>query len=231
VIDWNALVTPGTLTNARLNACLDSIAAGIYDLASAGVTVIYRPYHESDGGWFWWGTASGDAIGGANPTSAQFIALWRYTHDYISNKPGPNGQPLGNKIAWAFTGVDQTNGVLNNWPDNAAGQYVDIVGNDIYTNTPGNDPNGVARYNAEVATGKVTIVPEFGPETQPFDETTLISALKTQYPKVVLFQHWSGQWGIDNMQNAKAALSDPYVLNRGLAPTIRHPQPHRLRQN
>ena len=110
MIDWNALVTPGTAINAKLDSMLDSIAAGIYDLAKSGVTVIYRPYHESDGNWFWWGTGSGDGVGGANPTSAQFIALWRYTHDYISNKAGPNGLPLGSNIAWAFTGVDESTG-------------------------------------------------------------------------------------------------------------------------
>ena len=216
-IDWNALVQTGTAVNAKLNGFLDSIANGIYDLAKSGVTVIYRPYHESDGGWFWWGTGSGDGVGGANPTSSQFTALWRYTHDYISNKAGPNGQTLGNNIAWAFTGVGETNGKLNNYPDDSSGKYVDIVGDDLYSDTPGSD---TSRYNAEVATGKSIIVAEAGPNTAPFDETKMINAFKTVFQKAVLFQQWdSSSWGIDYMQNAKAALSDPYVLNRGMAPT------------
>jgi hypothetical protein len=219
-INWNELVTPGTATNRNLNAALDSIANGIYDLASAGVVVIYRPYHENDGGWFWWGTNSHTAIGGGNPSRAQFIALWRYTHDYISNKAGPNGQPLGNYIAWAFTGVDQSKGVLNNWPDDASGRYVDIVGNDIYHDSPANDSNGVERYKAEVATGKVVIVAEFGPASMPFDEMKLIGAMKSTFPKAVLWQQWSSSsWGIDYTQNAWGAMNDPYVLNRGFAPT------------
>ena len=225
-INWNDLTTAnGNATNNNLNAGLDGIAAGILDLANSGISIIYRPYHESDGCWFWWGTNSNTDISTGsqrNPTTAQFIKLWRYTHDYISAKPGPagSGNTLGAYIAWAFTGIDQQNGVLDNYPDDAGGNYVDIVGDDIYTDAPGTDSNHAARYNTEVATGKTVIVAEFGPVNMPFDQTLWTNAIQNDYPAVVFWQQWDGgSWSMNYTSNTGAALSNPYILNAPLQAT------------
>ncbi len=49
------LLKPETETGKRWRSYLDIVAAGINDLQQAGVTVLYRPLHEMNGGWFWWG--------------------------------------------------------------------------------------------------------------------------------------------------------------------------------
>lgn len=39
------------------------------------VPVIFRPYHEFDGGWFWWGKP--------HCTKEEFISLWKFTVGYL----------------------------------------------------------------------------------------------------------------------------------------------------
>ena len=47
----------------RLSADLDAIAKGLQELSDAGVTVLWRPYHEMNGGWAWWSfDGKGEAI-------------------------------------------------------------------------------------------------------------------------------------------------------------------------
>jgi len=42
------------------------------------VPVIFRPWHEHNGEWFWWGQG---------PSSAEdYIKLWRFTVDYLRNE-------------------------------------------------------------------------------------------------------------------------------------------------
>jgi len=44
-----------TETGQRWKSYLDIVAQGFEDLQQANVTVLYRPFHEMNGGWFWWG--------------------------------------------------------------------------------------------------------------------------------------------------------------------------------
>src|SRR6186713_3262214 len=44
------------------------------------VPVIFRPFHEFDGGWFWWGKP--------HCTREEFISLWRFTVKYLRDKVG-----------------------------------------------------------------------------------------------------------------------------------------------
>ena len=38
---------------------MDVIAWFLAQLREAGVPVLWRPYHEMNGGWFWWGKKTG----------------------------------------------------------------------------------------------------------------------------------------------------------------------------
>ncbi len=49
------LLKPETETGQRWRSYLDIVAEGLNDLQQANVTVLYRPFHEMNGGWFWWG--------------------------------------------------------------------------------------------------------------------------------------------------------------------------------
>jgi mannan endo-1,4-beta-mannosidase len=57
--EWNELLTPGTKLNARWMAQVDVIAGYLKQLQQAHVPVLFRPYHEMNGNWFWWGGRPG----------------------------------------------------------------------------------------------------------------------------------------------------------------------------
>jgi mannan endo-1,4-beta-mannosidase len=88
---------------------IDAIAVQLQKLSDARVPVLWRPLHEAEGGWFWWGAKGPDA----------FVKLWRLMFDRLTKV-----HKLHNLI-WVFT-------VGNNpqwYPGDA---YVDVLGVDAY---------------------------------------------------------------------------------------------------
>lgn len=51
----NAVLTAGTPENAAWLKDVDAIAKVLKGFQDRGVVVLFRPYHEMNGGWFWWG--------------------------------------------------------------------------------------------------------------------------------------------------------------------------------
>ena len=66
-VDLAELLTPGTDLYEGLLANLDRTAAALKELCDEGIPVLWRPLHEFNGDWFWWGKGG----------SAAFIRLWR----------------------------------------------------------------------------------------------------------------------------------------------------------
>ncbi|NJM24271.1 MAG: beta-mannosidase [Bacteroidia bacterium] len=57
------------------------LLAGFLRQCKAGWTripIIFRPYHEHNGNWFWWGKG--------NCSEAEYIELWRFTQSYLVQK-------------------------------------------------------------------------------------------------------------------------------------------------
>ena len=67
IADWDAALTQGTPEYDALVAGMDKAAAALKQLDEAGVPVLWRPFHEVGGDWFWW------SRGGAR----NFVKLWR----------------------------------------------------------------------------------------------------------------------------------------------------------
>ena len=105
-------VTPGTPEYDAVEQDLDSVADELTILRDAHVPVVWRPLHEANGRWFWWGA------GGPEP----FKKLWRMMFENFSAK-----HHLDNLI-WVFTAGAETD--LAAWYPGDA--YVDIVGADHY---------------------------------------------------------------------------------------------------
>ena len=58
--EWKDLITPGTEIHERWKSQVDVIAWFLKQLREASVPVLWRPYHEMKGDWFWWGKKEGD---------------------------------------------------------------------------------------------------------------------------------------------------------------------------
>jgi hypothetical protein len=53
------VITPGTELYQRWCAQVDVVAGYLEELQAARVPVLFRPYHEMNGDWFWWGGRRG----------------------------------------------------------------------------------------------------------------------------------------------------------------------------
>lgn len=58
--EWEDMITPGTHLNEKWKSQVDVIAWHLKQLDYANVPVLLRPYHEMNGGWFWWGNKDGE---------------------------------------------------------------------------------------------------------------------------------------------------------------------------
>lgn len=110
-IDMTEALTEGTdLYNALIDG-MDVAAQQLKRLADKNVPVLWRPFHEFDGQWFWWGKG----------TPEQFIELWRLMYDRFTNHWGLNN------LIWVLGYADT---VKKGWYP--GDEYVDIIGSDTY---------------------------------------------------------------------------------------------------
>ncbi|MEP7292886.1 MAG: glycosyl hydrolase, partial [Chloroflexota bacterium] len=74
------LVTPGSEVYKRWLTQTDVIAGYLKRLHAADIPVLWRPYHEMNGAWFWWGARRG----------SRFIDLWKQHYHYLTEHHGLN---------------------------------------------------------------------------------------------------------------------------------------------
>ncbi len=147
------LAIEGTVANKKWKAQLDLVAHELNGLMFKGtkVPVIFRPFHEHTGSWFWWGKG--------NCSSEEFVIGWKFTVDYLRSKGVDN---LLMAYSPSKPAVDDAhkNYTKVSYPGDA---YVDILGFDQYDSNYLNLVRD-ARYMVEMAEnhGKVAAITEFG---------------------------------------------------------------------
>ncbi|MDO5391474.1 MAG: glycosyl hydrolase, partial [Eubacteriales bacterium] len=116
-------ILPGGELNEVFTGFLDIVADYGLQLQEAGVPVLFRPFHENNGSWFWWGAAFCDEEGYKN--------VYRYTVEYLRDVKGVHN----------FLYVYSPNGPFKDMADYESRYpgdgYVDIVGFDMYHDNPG----------------------------------------------------------------------------------------------
>lgn len=113
-IDMTEALTRGSPLYEGMMKQMDEVAQYLLKLQEAGVPVLWRPFHEFDGAWFWWGKGGPEA----------FKKLWRLMYDRYTNYWGLNN------LIWVL-GYSHT--LQSGWYP--GDEYVDIVGSDTYDNT------------------------------------------------------------------------------------------------
>lgn len=110
-IDLDEALTEGTdLYNGMIEQ-MDRAAEALLELQEAGVVVIWRPFHEFDGEWFWWGKGG----------SENFKKLWQLMYDRYTNYFGLNN------LIWV---LGYSHRLQPDWaPDSS---FYDIGGGDCY---------------------------------------------------------------------------------------------------
>lgn len=81
------------------------------------IPIIFRPWHECNGNWFWWGTA--------DCSPEEYIALWRLTHEYFREQGLTNLSYAFSPGSW-FRDEEE---YMLRFPGH---EYVDIIGIECY---------------------------------------------------------------------------------------------------
>ncbi len=114
-------ILPGGKNHEMYKSWLDRFAWYISSLKDSDgdpVPIIFRPFHELTGSWFWWGK---DLC-----SPADFIALWRFTHDYLT------GEKQVHNLLYAYctsAEISSEKDFMERYPGDA---YVDLLGFDNY---------------------------------------------------------------------------------------------------
>ena len=157
-----ASVLPGGEKHELFVLWMDRLADWILSLKAedgSQIPVLFRPWHEHSGSWFWWGR---DLC-----TAEEYNALWRMTFDHLVRERGIEG------MAWAIS-PNYMPQDFEQWEARYPGDaYVDVVGLDCYASL--NRDGYIRQMHAGLASlqrfceahGKILAVTETGLETLP----------------------------------------------------------------
>ncbi|MCG5217874.1 glycosyl hydrolase [Streptosporangium soli] len=182
-----ALADTGSADYALLIRDIDAIAVQLKRLQDAGVPVLWRPLHEAEGGWFWWGAK------GAGPAKE----LYRLMYERLT------GHHHLNNLVWVWNSVS---------PDWYPGDdVVDVLSVDSYP--PQGDHGPVSGpYERLVALGQDRKPVALG-EVGSIPDPELTRAYHADWS---FFVTWSGGFISDGVSNSlpflKKVYTDPHVI-------------------
>lgn len=197
-VQLRALTNSATPEGKVWHRELDRIAAALGDLQKAGVVVLWRPFHEMNGRWFWWGNPP-DKTGPER--RGDFVALWNHMRTYFRSTKG-----LKN-LLWVYCASDGAHSASEKHPERAVGYYYpgpeacDIVALDSYRN-----PFALTGYAALRALNKPMAVAEFGPVEKSGVALDLADTGKTiarDYPGLIYCVAWDGPYALKKQINTR----------------------------
>lgn len=115
-------VLPGGAQHDRLVAYLDRLADTAHhavDAQGAPIPIIFRPWHENAGSWFWWGAAFG--------SPGEYKELYRFTVEYLRDVKGVRNLLYAFSPGGGFGGDAER--YLRTYPGD---DFVDVLGVDTY---------------------------------------------------------------------------------------------------
>jgi len=191
--EWNELITSGTAINKMWQDDMDSVAFYLKQLQDAHIPVLWRPYHEMNGIWFWWGNRPGEN---------GFKKLWIMTYNRLVNFHHLNN------LIWVWN----TN-APRDWENDQAyaydlfypgSDYVDVLAADVYK---GDFKQSHHDDLAALAKGKLISLGEVGKVPAP-------EILKNQ-PQWVWFMVWASfPWTHNTPETMRTLYDDPRVITK-----------------
>jgi mannan endo-1,4-beta-mannosidase len=181
-------ILPGGDLHDRLKTSLDHAAEYFHRLE--GIPVLFRPWHEHNGDWFWWCRGS--------TSEEDFIKLWQFTADYLKDEKKVHNLIYVYSPDRSRINIDDfENGYFWGYPGD---DYVDIFGLDNYwdfrhpaNNTPVEEQRASLRRSLEYlvkladARNKIAALTETGYEKIPdprwWTDEVLNAILHNEYTK------------------------------------------------
>lgn len=161
---------PGGEAHDKYKEILKTIADWAHSLKGADGTlapVIFRPYHEFDGDWFWWGKS--------HCTKEEFVSLWQFTVSYLRDTLGVHNFIYAFSPDNKFSNEEE---FLDRYPGN---KWVDMVGMDNYGDM------GRDKYDLEKAAKKLKIISDFA-----FKSGKLAAFTETGLESIPNPEWWTG---------------------------------------
>jgi hypothetical protein len=186
------IITPGTAENTSWNGRLDYMTVQFKAMAAANMPVILALFHETQSnGWFWWSKGTG----------AQFLALWKYSFNYLTATKG------NTNIIWLMPYSGAPTSAY--WPGPT---MVDISGGDTYGSNP---PFSSLYSSCKGIMGSTMPIALHECGTAPNPSTMFPTAAPW-----VLFSVWAGyetsQWA-----NLKTIYADSHTITRDEIPSLK----------
>ena len=137
-------IIPGGTYHEKFKEILHSIGLWMKELKGSDgrpIPMIFRPFHEFDGGWFWWGRP--------HASKEDFVTLWKFTTSYLRDTMGIHQLLYAYSPDNKFRNEEQ---FLERYPGD---EWVDLVGMDNYGDM------GRDRYAIDTAAMKLKVVSDF----------------------------------------------------------------------
>ena len=132
-------LAPGGKFNDWYKKKLDKVASVVSNLKDTNgkqIPIIFRPFHEFDGNWFWWG---------ANYcTAEEYISVYRFTVNYLRDTKNVHN------ILFAFSpdnSYTTSSSYLSRYPGD---DYVDVLGMDNYGDFDNKGTSGASLANSKL---------------------------------------------------------------------------------
>jgi mannan endo-1,4-beta-mannosidase len=167
---------------------LDRVGGALQKLRDAGVTVIWRPFHEMNGDFFWWGT---NAHSNQQTNEADYKALWVDLYNTLTYDYGFDN------LIWAYSVVPSETWYASVTAYYPGDDYVDLVGMDYY----GIEPD-FPHYEELKALGKPLVMSESGPRESGYGNWDMMEFADKLKGKAAYFLQWHSWNG------AKVAIRD-----------------------
>jgi mannan endo-1,4-beta-mannosidase len=186
------IVEPGGSLHDEWLSRMDNIAGFLKQLQEKNVPIILRPFHEMNGGWFWW-CNHGEGT----------KKLWQlmFTHFTQTHKL--------NNIIWCYSpniNMSYTEDYAYNYPGH---EYVDILAHDIYENYGHSYGEKQYKELLEVGDDRPIAIGENG-KLPPVD------MISKEQPRYIFWLTWNGFQGQKGNTESwyKTVYGHPYVLDQ-----------------
>ena len=185
------IVTPGTQANIKVREWIGKTAdfiGSLKDSKGKVIPVVFRPWHEHTGHWFWWGAPFS--------TPEEYKQLWKITREIYDEKGIDN-------VVWAYS-PDKINSEEQYMERYPGDEFADIMGIDVYQFGA---EEGVETYRENIKTGlgiaakmakehgKILALTETGLESLPVSDwyTRVLTPAVDPYP-IAFLVVWRNAW-------------------------------------
>jgi mannan endo-1,4-beta-mannosidase len=210
--DLTALLADAKPSAARTRwrTDLEKFGDTVQELSEAGVTVIFRPLHEANGFWFWWGHDY-------TTQKSASVELYRDLYAYLTET-----RKLHNML-WAYSPGKAWNAPrMRYYPGD---DVIDIMGPTIYENTIRFGLDGQSDDIGDMLEAERPMalleVGSLEPYDGSWDAAGIIQRIRDKYSMLTAFNCWHGwrdgsevvKMSLAEISNADKLMNDPWVIS------------------